>query len=181
MNASSQSHLTGVNPHDAASQWLRDFGSAAARGDADAAAALFLPDGHWRDLVAFTWHIRTVSGADDIKAALRETLSTVRPSKFRVAEKRTAPRVVTRAGVETIEALIAFETAIGQASGVLRLVPAPDDPKQLQAWVLLTALDEIKGHEERIGKHRPRGDEYSHSFGGENWLDHRKKSASFSS
>ena len=179
--ASHDASLATANPHDAASRWLSDFESAAARGDADAAASLFLPDGHWRDLVAFTWHIQTVSGAKEIKAALGRTLSTVKPSGFRIAENRTAPRIARRAGVETIEALIAFETALGRASGVLRLVPSPTDPKQLKAWVFLTALDEIKGHEERIGKRRPRGEEYSRKFGGDNWLDLRRRQQAYES
>ena len=38
---------------------------------------------------------------------------------------------------------------------------------------LLTALDEIKGHEEQIGARRPRGEEWSGGFGSENWMDIR--------
>lgn len=145
---STQTSLSSLNPHDAISLWLGAFEAAAARDDAAAAAALFLPDGHWRDLVAFTWHIRTVSGRGSIAAAFRETLAKVRPRQFRIAEKRTEPRLVTRAGVETIEAIIAFETATGTASGVLRLVPSPSGGQAasgagLKAWVLLTALDQI--------------------------------------
>jgi cation diffusion facilitator CzcD-associated flavoprotein CzcO len=174
-----QSNLSGLNPREAATQWLNEFEAAIAREDVDATVALFLPDGHWRDLVAFTWHIQTVSGAHDIKAALGETLPKVKPSKFRIAEKRAQPQIIRRAGVQCIEALFSFETAVGRGSGVLRLVPAPDDPRKLRAWVLLTALDEIKGHEERIGKRRPRGDEYSHAFGGENWMDHRRQQIAY--
>ncbi|MFM9940447.1 MAG: NAD(P)/FAD-dependent oxidoreductase [Hyphomicrobiaceae bacterium] len=159
--------------------WLNDFETALAQKNADAAANLFAPDGHWRDLVAFTWHIRTFSGRDAIRSMLRERLPSVRPYNFRIADKRTAPRVVKRAGVESIEAIIAFETETGQASGVLRLVPSKDDPKKHVAWVMLTSLDEIKGHEERIGKRRPRGEEWSGGFGGDNWMDVRKKQIAY--
>jgi putative flavoprotein involved in K+ transport len=168
-------NLKDVNAQEATTRWLKDFEAACARQDADAATALFTPGGHWRDLVAFTWHIKTVSGAAAIREQLRQTLPSVRPSKFRLADKRTGPRLVKRAGVETIEALISFETATGRASGVLRLVPAEDGSRDLRAWVLLTSLDEIKGHEELIGPRRPRGEEWSGGFGGENWMDHRKK------
>lgn len=163
----------------AVTTWLKDFDTALAQGNADAATAMFAADSHWRDLVAFNWHIRTFSGREAIKAALRERLSVVRPGRFRIAEGRTPPRTVTRAGVQTIEALIAFETATGNGSGVVRLVPSKDDPKKHVAWVLLTSLDEIKGHEERIGKRRPRGEEWSGGFGGENWMDHRKKQVAY--
>ena len=41
--------LADITPHTAAAAWLERFASALARQDAAAAAALFLPDGHWRD------------------------------------------------------------------------------------------------------------------------------------
>src|SRR5690606_23320123 len=83
------------------------------------------------------------------------------------------------AGVQTIEAMISFETEVGKGSGIVRLVPADAEPGRHVAWVLMTSLDEIKGHEERIGKRRPRGEEWSGGFGGENWMDHRKKQVAY--
>ena len=171
--------LKSLNPTEAASQWLGKFEAALGEEDISAAVALFVPDGHWRDIVAFTWDIRTASGAEQIRDMLGRTLPAARPYNFRVAEKRTQPAVVKRAGVETIEAIIAFETAMGRASGILRLVPLASDPGVLKAWVLLTSQDEIKGHEERINARRPRGEEWSGGFGGENWMDHRKKQIAY--
>jgi hypothetical protein len=115
-------NIADMDPGDAASGWLAAFDTALSRNDAAAAAALFSPDGHWRDLVAFTWHILTMSGADEIAATLRRTLAEVRPCGFRIAPNRVPPRLVTRAGTPTIEALFMFETAMGRGSGVLRLV-----------------------------------------------------------
>ena len=109
--------------------WLKDFESALSQGNANAAAALFSADGHWRDLVAFTWHIRTFSGRDAIRAALDEHALNIHAHNFQVAKGRIPPRIVKRAGIETIEALIAFETATGRGSGVLRLVPSHEDAK----------------------------------------------------
>ena len=43
-------------------QWLSRFGDALTRGDAAAAAELFAEESFWRDLVAFTWNIKTVEG-----------------------------------------------------------------------------------------------------------------------
>lgn len=42
--------------------WLAQFEAALAADDLSAAAALFAPDGFWRDLIAFTWNITTVEG-----------------------------------------------------------------------------------------------------------------------
>jgi putative flavoprotein involved in K+ transport len=58
----------------------------------------------------------------------------------------------------------------------LRLVPEGDAWK---CWTLLTALDEIKGFEERVGERRPHGEAYSRDFRGPNWLDKRKAAAKY--
>ena len=49
----------------------------------------------------------------------------------------------------------------------------PDADNTAKAWTLLTALDEIKGHEEELGRSRPQGKAYSRDFHGPNWLDNR--------
>ena len=172
-------NLSAIDPGAAVVSWLRDFEDSVTRGDTDTAATMFAADSHWRDLVAFTWHIRTFSGKDAIRKALLERLASAQPRNFQIASGRTPPRVVMRAGVQNIEAIITFDTAIGKGSGILRLVPSKDKSEKLVAWVLLTSLDEIKGHEERIGKRRPRGEEWSGGFGGDNWMDHRQKTMAY--
>jgi hypothetical protein len=44
---------------------------------------------------------------------------------------------------------------------------------------LLTALAEIKTHEERLGRSPPQGKAYSRNFRGPNWLDLRKAAAEY--
>lgn len=175
--AAADAILAGTDPAAAVEAWLAAFSAALARRDAEGTAALFLPEGHWRDLLAFTWDIQTVSGRPAIAAQFARSLAAIRPTGIRVAPGRVAPRLVTRAGQRTIEALLAFETSIGTAEGVLRLVPDADGTPR--AWVLLTALHDISGHEERIGPRREDGQAYSREFGGPNWADHRAKVAAF--
>lgn len=150
--------------------WLDAFGAALGRGDAEAAAALFLPDGHWRDVLGFGWDIVTANGAGAIAERLRDTLARTQPRGFRLAEDRTPPRRVKRAGVECTEAMFVFETAISPCEGVLRLVTGEAGPR---AWVLLTTLDAIRGHEERLNRAGAGEADYQRDFGGENWLDKR--------
>lgn len=145
----------------APARWLQDFGAALARSDSAAAAGLFLPDGHWRDLVAFTWHLKTFTGISQIEAALRETLTAARATAFQLNPDRAPPRHVRRAGVDAIEAIFSFETATGRCSGVVRLVPDAGAAGQLRAWTLLTALEELKGFEEHVGDRRPKGESYA--------------------
>ncbi len=44
--------------------WLARFERALAEPDDGLLANLFHADSHWRDVLALTWHIRTVDGAD---------------------------------------------------------------------------------------------------------------------
>ena len=50
----------------AVSRWLSAFEAALAAGDAKAIEALCERDSHWRDVLAFTWHITPRVGAEAI-------------------------------------------------------------------------------------------------------------------
>ena len=169
MNDNSQQEAV---PEVEAGLWLQEFGDAMSRGEPSRIEALFSHDSVWRDIVALSWHVRTLTEAPRIARALVRTLADTGASDFRVATGRTAPRWVNRVGTETLEVLFCFETKLGRGSGVLRLVP--DETKTLKAWTLITTLEELKGFEERIGDRRPSGENYSRSFGGDNWLDQRQ-------
>ncbi len=160
-------------------RWLADFETAISSSDFESAEMLFHRDGYWRDLLAFTWHIQTVSGAKNIVEALQVHAGSAEPSNFEIDAHRTPPRLVTRAGTEIIEAIFAFETAYGRASGVLRLIGDGHDHDTPKAWTLLTALEEINGCEETVGKARPTGEFYARDFRGPNWLDDRQSAAAY--
>ena len=68
----------------AVNAWLAEFGDALAAGDPAAAAALFAPDCYWRDLVAFTWNIKTMEGRDAIAEMLAAVLPGVTPGGWRI-------------------------------------------------------------------------------------------------
>jgi cation diffusion facilitator CzcD-associated flavoprotein CzcO len=157
--------------------WLASFWRALGEDDERALTALFPSDGYWRDVLALTWGINTVSGADAIAGALKA--SGAGPTAFRLASQRTAPRHVTRAGTRAIEAFFTFETREGRGSGIVRLAPDTADGNALKCWTLLTALDELKGHEERTGARRPTGQSHSRDFRGPNWRDQRNAAAAY--
>jgi thioredoxin reductase len=162
-----------------AENWLAQFERALAAPSRARLKTLFHADGHWRDVLALTWHIKTVSGAEAILRELATHAGRARPTGFRLDPHRSAPRNVRRAGTDAIEAIFSFETAQGRGSGVLRLMPEAEDGNAFRAWTLLTALDEIKGHEERLGTAQPQGKAYSRDFRGPNWLDLRKAAAEY--
>lgn len=161
-------------------EWLSAFNAALSRNEPVAAAALFLPDGQWRDLIAFTWNIQSVSGRAGIEAVFRTAFPTTRPDRFRLDPGRTPPRWVRRAGTECIEAFVTFDTALGRGKGVLRLMSEQSSRMPMRAWTLSTMLQELTGFEERVGARRPTGPSDLRDFGAENWLDHRRKAAAYS-
>jgi cation diffusion facilitator CzcD-associated flavoprotein CzcO len=158
-----------------AARWLESAETALRREDISAAAELFLPDGLWRDVLAFTWNIQTMSGRAAIQEMLRKTVARTQPKNFHIPSRRTPPRWVTRAGTEAIETLFEFETMWGPANGALRLVP--DTHSVLRAWTLNTNLHELRGHEEEF-RRRPEPDS-TRDFGAENWSDRLAKARTY--
>jgi cation diffusion facilitator CzcD-associated flavoprotein CzcO len=150
-------------------QWLGRLDIALQSGSRASLAALFAVDGHWRDLLAFTWSITPKQGAEDIAALMTAQQSTTKARGFALAEGRTPPRRVQRAGIDVIEGIFRFETHVGRGFGVVRLLAS--DPAK--AFQLMTSLHELRGFEEKIGKRRPTGEAYSRNFGGTNWKDQR--------
>ena len=86
------------------------------------------------------------------------------------------PRRVERAGTEAIEAIFSFETSVGPCNGVVRLVSESGQPR---AWTLMTALDEIRGHEDPANGQRWQDVDWKRNFGGENWLDRRNRARAY--
>ena len=122
---------SGTDASSAVESWLDAFDSALSSGDVDAATGLFTDDGLWRDLVAFTWNIKTVEGHEQIADMLRATLSRVQPKGWSLSEPATG-----EPGAE--EAWIEFETAEARGFGHLRLQGG-------KAFTLLTTMVELKG------------------------------------
>ncbi len=177
MNYADDLGLKARDDREIATEWLSAFEDALAGCDAQAVAALLCDDSHWRDALAFTWHLSPCVGGPAIAGRLVERQPAVGACNFALDPNRTAPRRVKRLGRACIETLYRFETKVGRGAGLLRLVETADGSGAggYKAWVVSTALDELKGFEEKVGKNRPSGSAYSRNFGGDNWEDVRRK------
>ncbi|MFM0501391.1 NAD(P)/FAD-dependent oxidoreductase [Paraburkholderia caffeinilytica] len=141
---------------------LESLESALKRGDTAAAVALFQPECYWRDLVAFTWNIKTMEGREQIGAMLDAQLDAIKPTRLRVAENE----VPTEAdGIA--QAWITFETEAARGSGFIRV-------KDGLIWTLLTTMGELKGHEEPKGNRRPMGAEHGARMDRTSWKERRE-------
>ncbi|MEJ8822057.1 NAD(P)/FAD-dependent oxidoreductase [Variovorax humicola] len=150
-----------VDPAQAATTWLADFGAALAKGDIDAAVALFETDGYWRDLVSFTWNIRTQEGADAIRAMLKARLADTAPSNFAIEGEASEAGGI-------VDAWFTFETRVARGRGHLRL-------RDGKAFTLLTTMTQLKGFEEKTGAERIKGAEHGQQPGRKTWLEKRKE------
>ena len=148
-------------PAVAVTGWLASFEAALAKHDIGAVTGLFAEKCYWRDLVSFTWNIRTVEGRDEIAAMIGAVLAEVQPRQFRIEGEASEADGVT-------EGWFTFETATARGRGHLRL-------KSGQCWTLLTTMTELKGFEEPRGPARPKGAEHGVQPGRKSWLDARRE------
>ncbi len=150
---------------DQTQAFLDDFGKALETGDIAAAQGMFLDDCYWRDLVTFTWNIKTVEGKEQVEDMLRHQLSTTRPRGWRLAEGEVPTE---EDGVTT--AWIEFETEVARGFGLVRL-------QEGKIWTLLTTMAELKGHEEPKGFDRPLGAKHVADKHQLTWKEEREKEA----
>jgi putative flavoprotein involved in K+ transport len=144
------------------SSWLSDFEAALAARDPDRAAAMFADESYWRDLVSFTWNIKTLEGREEIADMLRAQLDNVEPSGFALVGEANEADGITDGWFD-------FETAVARGHGHIRL-------KGTECWTLLTTMVELEGHEEHRLTARPKGVEHGVVKGRQSWLE-RKQAA----
>ncbi len=148
-------------PAQEVSAWLSRLGAALARQDGPAVADLFDDECYWRDLISFTWNIKTLEGKDEIQAMLAATLSHVQPGYWQATGEATQENGVT-AGWFT------FETAVARGKGYLRL-------KAGRCWTLLPTMTELKGYEEKRGPTRVPGVEHGTFRHRQTWQERRNQ------
>ncbi len=141
--------------------WLDAFGAALKANDSATVLALFDDDCYWRDMISFTWNIKTMEGKPAVSDMLKATLGSVRPDAWALDGEATGDAAMT-------EAWITFETAVARGYGHLRL-------KDGKGWTLLTTMRELKGHEEKKGPARQKGVEHGAYKERKNWLDRKRE------
>ncbi len=137
--------MSDLTASEKATQFLQNLENAFSAKDSNAAAALFGEECFWRDLVSFTWNIKTVEGRDQVIDMLDKQLGAIEPHHFRLNPEEEAAETD---GV--LEAWFLFETKLGRGYGLVRL-------RDGLVWTLLTTLVELKGFEEPLFGNRPMG------------------------
>ncbi|MEL6521980.1 MAG: NAD(P)/FAD-dependent oxidoreductase [Pseudomonadota bacterium] len=144
------------------SQVLNALEDALTAQDIQAAIDLFVDDCYWRDLVTFTWNIKTMEGKEAVRAMLSTQLEPTRPHSWKIAEGEPA---IEDGGITT--AWITFETDVARGAGLIRI-------RDEKIWTLLTTMVELKGHEEPMGYDRPLGAKHGAGKHRPTWLEERQ-------
>ena len=152
-----------TTPTDQTQAFLDDFGKALEEGNIARAREMFAEDCYWRDLVSFTWNIKTLEGRDQVEDMLKSQLPTTKPRNWQIAEGE----VPTEDGGVTT-AWISFETDVARGYGLLRL-------RDGKIWTLLTTMVELKGHEEPKGDNRPLGAKHGAGKNRTTWKEERER------
>jgi putative flavoprotein involved in K+ transport len=141
--------------------WLNRFTDALRDPSPDYVADLFVDDCYWRDMSAFTWDLRTLEGRDQIRHMVASAQRFLKGSWW---------KAVSSPLTTEDQAVIEFETELGRGTGVVRL-------RDGRCWTLLTALSELKGHEEASGLRRHSGSPRGVTDPKVNWQDVRNEEA----
>jgi len=150
-------------PTDAVTTWLVDFDAAIRAANWAGATELFADECYWRDLVSFTWNLKTVEHHAGVRNLLEARAADTAPTNWQVEGEATEADGVT-------EAWITFETATARCNGQIRMVDG-------KCWTLLTAMLELKGYEEPKGTNRAKGVEHGSDPDRLTWLEKREKEA----
>jgi len=155
--------MTSTNPNRAVHRWLVAFDEALTGGDVGGAAGLFTEACFWRDLVSFTWNIRTMEGRQEIAATLAATLASTAPRDWRLLDEAQTVDGVT-------VGWFLFETQVGHGKGHIRL-------KGDACWTLLTTLQALSGFEEKTGRNDNRELGLAHGVvrNRPTWLERRRE------
>ncbi|ASJ74785.1 NAD(P)/FAD-dependent oxidoreductase [Granulosicoccus antarcticus] len=128
-------------------------------GNIDAALELFQDDCYWRDLVTFTWNLRTMEGKAEIRDMLTTQLARIKPASIRPASDEPAS-----GDAALVEGWIEFDTEVSRGFGHIRI-------KEGRIWTLLTTMSELKDFEECKGATRPMGAEHGVDKNRMNWTE----------
>jgi putative flavoprotein involved in K+ transport len=152
-------------PHAQVTTVLSRLDAALTKSDVEAAVALFQDDCYWRDLISFTWNIKTLEGKDTIRDMLKAQLSSVKPSGLAMPDGDDASEED-----DVVSSWITFETNVARGYGHIRL-------KHGLIWTLLTSMTELKGFEEPLGFERPLGAKHGAGKFRKSWKEEREEEA----
>ena len=159
-----------VDPSKVAAEWFQSFSASVEAGDVDRIIGLFVLDSYWRDILALTWDFRTFEGASRIRKFLADRLPSVHVKSLKL-DFESVELQQLYPDLAWIQAKFGFETEVGLASGIVRLVPTTNG--EWKGHCVFTNLEDLKGFPEKIGILR------NHQPNHGQWVEQRNRDALF--
>ncbi|OJT13106.1 hypothetical protein TRAPUB_10376, partial [Trametes pubescens] len=135
-----------INPQLVVSTWLTAFAAASQSCNVEAFSSLFLPNGWLRDLLVFSWDIRSLEGRSKVADYVAAALADAEIKDVKLDETaHLAPQVSFVPAVQAmdVELAFSFEFRNGHGRGYARLLPNEDGAfKALTAFLMLSVLEQ---------------------------------------
>ncbi|KAH9452809.1 hypothetical protein MJO28_008274 [Puccinia striiformis f. sp. tritici] len=161
--------------HVHVNEWIRKAQSCFESNDIDRFVDLFADQGYWRDILTIELEFNSLS-KNVIKSYLEHHKLSL-PVLKNIALDRVDQLKRTEEG--HIRAFIKFETDIYRGTGLVML--KEEGRSKSKAFLFFTQVWELKGHEEKLGIHRPlNGVSLDHSSSegrAMDWLEERLRSS----
>ncbi|KAI0719657.1 FAD/NAD-P-binding domain-containing protein [Cerioporus squamosus] len=139
-----------TDAHTVAAAWLSSCSSSLCNGNIEAFTSLFLPTGWLRDLLVFSWDIRSLEGPHKISQYLSGTLTAAGVTDIRlvtdVAELAPRAFAILHTRATGVELTFSFSCRNGQGRGNARLLRDVDGA--YRAITVMMELADLRGHEE---------------------------------
>ena len=144
----------------------------------------------WKDHLALSWEYRQFHDLDNIKDVAENSFPSFKLKNFeidttadhrfdKVVGLQTIHKVddTNSIPIQWVQIIVKFENEFGYGNGLIRLISVDekDAPGGLKAFTLYTALENIKGNEETLGRSRPQGANHGQNQGKISWLEKREK------
>ncbi|KAI6046382.1 FAD/NAD(P)-binding domain-containing protein [Pisolithus marmoratus] len=149
-----------------AEAWFAAFVDAVSTKNATAVVDLLVDDAFWRDMLALTWDYHTYHGRDGMKKFLADQLPKFSLSAFKLREDLVGLQIPFE-DLAWIQGYFTFDTTVGHASGIFRLVPLENG--SWKGHTVYTNLEDLKDFPEKVGSLR--NQEANHG----KWAEVRKR------
>jgi len=146
--------------------WIDNFSQFVRTADVEGICNLFIDDAFWRDILALTWDFRTFYGKQLIHKFLVDRLAQANISSIKL-DVTSAMLLRPYSDVAWIQSFFKFETPVGYASGIFRLVPTSSG--DWKGHAIFTNLEDLRGFPEHIGALRAQDPNF------DDWREKRRR------
>ncbi|KAJ3839609.1 FAD/NAD-P-binding domain-containing protein [Lentinula raphanica] len=143
-----------LNYSEIASTWFAQFSRSLEQKDPTGCVSLFHPNGWFRDLLVFTWNLRTLSGHAQILEYLSsnmhpdsESTAAMAISNLKLGLNDTYFKPSPGDIPGSVTSGFTFSTPIASGRGLFTLTQTDDGLGEWKAFTVLMSLESLKGHE----------------------------------